>query len=153
MSEHYNDDISITIPKSRMVGFRDAVSLGFKNYFNFNGRSSRGAYWYWTLALLIFSIVTITFDAMIYPQSLEPGGIGPLNTILSLITFIPGISISVRRLHDIGRSGWWLLIVFTIIGIIPVIYWACQAGTRAANQFGPDIEAGRKAQDSDPYQQ
>ncbi|MEM1103752.1 MAG: DUF805 domain-containing protein, partial [Pseudomonadota bacterium] len=60
-----------------------------------------------------------------------------------LATRIPGIGLGVRRLHDIGRSGWWTLIAFTVIGLIPLIYWACQPGERSENRFGPDVEQGR----------
>ncbi|MEM6851324.1 MAG: DUF805 domain-containing protein, partial [Pseudomonadota bacterium] len=66
-----------------------------------------------------------------------------LGTLFSLATLIPGIGLGVRRLHDIGRSGWWTLIAFTVIGLIPLIYWACQPGERSENRFGPDVEQGR----------
>jgi len=127
------------ILQSRIVGFGDSISLGFKNYFQFEGRSSRGAYWYFSLFLLIVSVATAFFDALFIPEN----ELSPLSSLFSLATLIPSISISVRRLHDIGRSGWWNLLAFTIIGIIPLIYWVLQPGNRAENGFGPDREAGR----------
>lgn len=127
------------IPQNRIVGFGDSISLGFKNYFQFEGRSSRGSYWYFSLFLLIVSIATAFFDALFIPGN----ELSPLSSLFSLATLIPSISISVRRLHDIGRSGWWNLLAFTIIGIIPLIYWVLQPGNRAKNGFGPDEEAGR----------
>jgi uncharacterized membrane protein YhaH (DUF805 family) len=53
-----------------------------------------------------------------------------------LATIIPGIAVTVRRLHDINKSGWWILIAFTVVGIIPLIYWYCQPGTPGKNQYG-----------------
>ena len=65
------------------------------------------------------------------------------SNLLSLVTLVPSISLSVRRLHDINRSGWWFLLSITVIGLIPLIYWACQRGDRAENDYGSDKEAGR----------
>jgi len=61
----------------------------------------------------------------------------PLSTIFFLAIIIPAISVSVRRLHDINRSGWWLLLELTIIGILfPLLYWCCKKGDEGANRFG-----------------
>ena len=138
------EDVTITIPGQRIVSFVDAFKLGFKNYFQFEGRSSRGAYWYWTLWMIVLSIAAAFADAAFFTEAFEQSdGNGPVGIILSLVTLVPGIALAVRRLHDIGRSGWWNLIAFTVIGLIPLIYWAVQPGTRAANKFGADAEAGR----------
>ncbi len=133
-------DASAAIPQNRIVSFKDSISLGFNNYFQFEGRSSRGAYWFFSLFLLIVSIITAIFDVLFFPGN----ELTPLSSIFSLATLVPSVSISVRRLHDIGRSGWWNLLAFTIIGIIPLIYWVLQPGNRAENGFGPDQEAGRR---------
>ena len=125
----------------REVGLSDAISLFFKNYFVFEGRSSRGAYWFATLFSFIVSIATMAFDAVFIPYNEW----SPLNSIYSLAVFCPSIALGARRLHDIGRSGWWQLLVLTFVGIIPVIYWACQPGQRRENQFGTDVEQGRAA--------
>lgn len=139
-----SEDVTITIPGQRIVGFVHALKLGFKNYFQFEGRSSRGAYWYWTLWILILSFVAAICDAIFFNEMFEEtDGNGPIGIVLTLVTLIPGIALAVRRLHDIGRSGWWNLIAITIIGIIPLIYWACKPGDRHENRFGPDAEAGR----------
>lgn len=63
--------------------------------------------------------------------------------MFGLATLIPSLAISVRRLHDVGKSGWWLLIMFTIVGILLLLYWYVQPGQRAENKFGSDKEAGR----------
>lgn len=128
----------------RMVGFDQALPLFFRNYAKFTGRSSRGAYWWAYLALILVSIVAAIIDMIAFPQivaSLQ--GTGPASIIYSLVTLIPGIALGVRRLHDIGRSGWWTLIAFTIIGILLLLYWYVQPGQRQENRYGADVEAGR----------
>jgi uncharacterized membrane protein YhaH (DUF805 family) len=62
-----------------------------------------------------------------------------LESLLLLILLIPTFAVAVRRLHDVDRSGWWLLMYFTIIGIFfPLLIWKCTKGTYGANRFGPD---------------
>ena len=56
--------------------------------------------------------------------------------ILTIVTIVPEIAVSVRRLHDINKSGWWLLLSLTVIGIIPLIYWVCKKGDEKENRFG-----------------
>ncbi|MDB5522264.1 MAG: yhaH [Rhizobium sp.] len=111
------------------MNFADAVkSVLTLNYANFNGRASRSEYWWWILFVIIVSIVLSVVDSMIGMQILGP--------IFSLATLIPGIAVAIRRLHDIGRSGWWFLIVFTIIGAFVLIYWFIQP-SEPDNQYGP----------------
>jgi len=115
------------------MNFGEAITSAFRNYVTFSGRASRSEFWYWILFALIVGLVTGTLDAAIFPESETP----PLNSAAALILFLPGLSVGVRRLHDIDRTGWWYLICFTIIGIFLLIYWACQPGTPGANRFGP----------------
>ena len=63
---------------------------------------------------------------------------GLLQLPLTLFLVIAGLSLSVRRLHDIDRSGWWFLIIFSIIGIFVLIFWACKRGDEDENRFGAD---------------
>ena len=133
------DDSKVNVPANRQVNFGQAIVLFFINYFEFSGRSSAGAYWYfalWSFLLVIlFAVMDLTFDLV--DKYLN------FSNLFSLVTLLPGISLSVRRLHDINRSGWWLLLSITLIGLIPLIYWASQRGDRAENDYGPDQEAGR----------
>ena len=62
----------------------------------------------------------------------------PLSSIFNLVCFLPSLAIAVRRLHDIGKTGWWFLIAFTVIGIIVLIVWACQKSDAGPNAFGPE---------------
>ena len=119
------------------MNFVEAINSGFRNYFNFSGRAIRSEYWYWTLFAAIVSAVINGLDQTANPGD-QLGLFSAFNGLVSLALFIPGLSVSVRRLHDIDRTGWWLLLGFTIIGIFVVIYWACLRGTLGPNRFGPD---------------
>ena len=131
------------VPIERQVGFVESLSLFFKNYLNFSGRSGPGAYWWYLLWSLIFTILFAQIDSLALDISAED--LFSLSSAFALITLIPSISLSFRRLHDIDKSGWWLLISLTIIGIPVLIYWAIKAGDRQENSYGADMEAGREA--------
>lgn len=120
------------------MGFGDAIKSGFSNYVTFSGRASRSEYWYWVLFAFIVAVVSTILDVAIFPYS----DTGPIETITGLLLLLPGVAMSVRRLHDIDRTGWWVLITFTIIGIILLIIWACMRGTSGNNRFGPDPLGG-----------
>jgi uncharacterized membrane protein YhaH (DUF805 family) len=103
------------------------------NYANFNGRARRSEYWYFVLVNLIISIILGFTDGFlglfIGP---EENGRGVLGTISSLIFLIPSIAVAVRRMHDVGKSGWYLL--------IPIYNFvlACTAGEQGKNEYGQD---------------
>jgi uncharacterized membrane protein YhaH (DUF805 family) len=114
--------------------FTEAIKAVLNKYTDFNSRSLRSEYWYWVLFSLIATIVLSICDSIIFGTSTSSSG--PLEIIFSLATLIPSIAVAVRRLHDINKSGWWLLIALTIIGIPVLIYWYCQPGTPGKNDFG-----------------
>jgi uncharacterized membrane protein YhaH (DUF805 family) len=116
------------------MNFGQAIASGFANYVNFSGRAVRSEYWYWVLFTILGAIVTSILDAALF--SFET--VSPLNSVFNVITFLPSLAVLVRRLHDIDRTGWWVLIGLTGIGLILLIYWACQPGTPGPNRFGPD---------------
>jgi len=116
------------------MGFGQAIAAGFTDYFNFQGRSTRSAYWYFVLFLIIGGFITAIADLLLF----HPENVGPINGIFSLATIIPSLSVFVRRLHDIGRTGWWLLLaLIPIIGWIVLIVWACQPTVPQTNEYGP----------------
>ena len=121
------------------MNFQQAIVSGFNNYVNFSGRAARSEFWYWLLFALIVGSVTAILDTAIFPNS----EVSPLNSVAGLILFLPGLAVSVRRLHDLDRTGWWMLLIFTVIGIILLIVWDCTKGTTGSNRFGPDPLAGR----------
>lgn len=118
--------------------FHEAIRSGFCNYVNFSGRASRSEYWYWVLFAVLVAIVAGILDAAIFPEA-EPN---PLGAVTSVILFLPGLAVGIRRLHDIDRTGWWVFIVLTVVGIILLIVWDCMKGTAGANRFGPDPLTG-----------
>ena len=131
------------VPIERQVGFVESLPLFFKNYLNFNGRSGPSAYWWYMLWSLIFTILFGLIDSLALGISAED--LFSFSNLFALITLIPGLALSFRRLHDIDKSAWWLLIVLTIIGFFVLIYWTIKAGDRQENSYGADMEAGREA--------
>jgi uncharacterized membrane protein YhaH (DUF805 family) len=126
------------------MNFAEAIASGFRNYAKFEGRAARSEYWYWTLFVLLVAIAADVIDAFAFSSfrsaTLE---LGPLGLISSLALLVPGLAVSVRRLHDIDRTGRWLLLFFTVVGIVLLMVWACFKGTAGPNRFGEDPLAGR----------
>jgi uncharacterized membrane protein YhaH (DUF805 family) len=116
------------------MNFTEAIASGFKNYVGFGGRACRSEYWYWTLAMFLLMIVTTVIDIFAFSES----EYRPVTTIFQLATFLPCLAVAIRRLHDLDRTGWWFLILFTIVGIILLLVWFCMKGTTGPNRFGPD---------------
>ena len=113
--------------------FTDAVSSFFSNYTIFKGRASRSEYWY---AFLFCFLIGSALQAVEGILKLFPSSDGyVLSNIFNLIVIIPSVSVFSRRMHDVGRSGWWYLLIFTIIGIIPVLIWLTRKGTEGPNKF------------------
>ena len=90
-----------------------------KQYSDFKGRARRKEYWMFTIFNIIFGGIAMTLDS-VFGIAIEGVGYGPLYGIYALVLFIPGLAVAVRRLHDIGKSGWMLLI--TLIPLIGVIW-------------------------------
>jgi uncharacterized membrane protein YhaH (DUF805 family) len=112
-----------------------------KKYAVFGGRARRMEYWMFVLFNVIFSIATFCIDMVVGAAS-GLGGFGILFCLYSLGIFIPSISVAVRRLHDIGKSGWWLLICFVpLVGAIVLLVFYIQPGQAGANTYGPDPKA------------
>ncbi len=120
------------------MNFIQAIKSGFANYVNFSGRAIRSEYWLWFLFTVIGVTATGMLDVAIFDYDFPPSGSSPLNGVFNLITFLPSLAISIRRLHDIDRTGLWFLIAFTVIGVFLLFYWACKKGTPGTNRFGPD---------------
>ncbi len=104
------------------------IELAFRNFANFRGRASRSEFWWFALFNMIASVVVGFVD-------LSLGTGGGFNALYSIILIIPSISVGVRRLHDIDRTGWWYLLVFTIIGSFVLLFWAVQPGDPQPNRF------------------
>ncbi len=102
-----------------------------KKYAVFSGRSRRKEYWYFALFVVVISIVLTIIDGLIGAYDRSTGA-GLLSGIFSLAILIPSIAVSVRRLHDIDRTGWWVLIsLVPLIGFIVLIVFHVQDTRRA----------------------
>ena len=105
----------------------NSVISCFNKYFDFETRSSRKEFWYWQLFRILMFLSITYFESL---------GLSGLLFISNFIFLIPEIAVSIRRLHDINKSGWWILLTITIIGIIPLIYFYCIKGDDGANDYG-----------------
>ena len=123
----------------RKVSFAQSWVLFFRNYANFSGRSSRSAYWFWFLWSVIITLFIEILRASIGGE-LSPVDI--IDLVWSLGILVPSFSLAARRLHDVGRSGWWQLIALTIVGIIPLFIWFVSAGDSDTNKYGDNVEQG-----------
>jgi uncharacterized membrane protein YhaH (DUF805 family) len=116
------------------MNFIEAIQTGFRRYGSATGRASRSEYWYWGLFSFLVALVAFGVDLLFFSAN----STGPVQTVSGLALLLPSWAVSIRRLHDINRSGYWLLIVFTIVGILLQFYWACLNGTDGDNDYGPD---------------
>ena len=113
-------------------------------YAKFNGRATRSEYWYFVLFYIILSIIMTTLDAVVLNPMLgmtanEANQGGFLQTITALALLIPSIALAVRRLHDIGKSGWWLLVgLIPIAGFFVLIYYYVTDSQAQENLYGPN---------------
>ena len=121
------------------MNFLEAVKSFFVRWNDFKGRSSRSEYW-WAILFTNIANIVLNMLSTTLQQSESVITLVLLLLILGLLLFmLVGIfSLIARRLHDINKSGWWYLLVFTIIGMIPLLYWFVQKGDEADNRFGSD---------------
>jgi len=124
------------------MDFVQAIGHCFHYYVSGHGRAARSEYWYFALFVALMTIMAAILDAAMFPL-METG---PFSLIVSLGLLLPSWAVAIRRLHDLDRTGWWVLIAFTIIGILLLIVWFCLRGTQGSNRFGPDPLATPPAQ-------
>jgi uncharacterized membrane protein YhaH (DUF805 family) len=117
------------------MDFWQAISSGFSHYVTFSGRAIRSEYWYWVLFAMLGGIATEIMDSAVFASH---SSVSPLNGVFNLLIFLPGLALSIRRFHDINRTGWWVLITLTGVGVFLLLYWACNKGTHGPNRYGPD---------------
>lgn len=110
-----------------------------RNYANFQGRAHRTEYWMFVLVNFIVLAVLAFLDSMLFGGLSEAGGYGVLTGLYSLGILIPGLAVAVRRLHDTGRSGWWLLVgLIPVIGGLVLLVFMVLDSEEGANQYGPN---------------
>lgn len=112
-----------------------------RKYAVFQGRARRKEYWWFTLFNIIITIMLAVIDGATGNFDAETG-YGLFGTIYALAVLIPSIAVSVRRLHDTGRSGWWLLILLLpLIGVIVILVFMLLDSNAEDNEYGPPPKA------------
>jgi len=107
-----------------IMTFGESISACLKKYATFDGRASRPEYWWFFL----FSILVQMGGAMVGQA---------IAGLLALALLLPSLAVGVRRLHDTGRTGWWLLVgLIPLIGGLILLYWFAQRGVEGANEYG-----------------
>lgn len=148
------------------MSFGEAIKTCWRKYATFEGRARRSEYWWFYLFIQLVSIpfaliFTVTYFVSLWPvvEAAEYGGevqldalnfvpmvIGiALMTLVSLVLLLPSLAAMVRRLHDMGQPGWWILLSFIGLGIVPLIM-AVMDSQPYDNPWGPDPKAGERSQ-------
>jgi uncharacterized membrane protein YhaH (DUF805 family) len=111
------------------MSFGEAVRSGFDHYVKFDGRASRPAFWWWVLFVFLVGIAANIIDLAI--------GIQLFSALAGLGLLLPNISVSIRRLHDTNRTGWWILIgLIPLIGLIVLLVFYLQQSDPSENRYG-----------------
>lgn len=125
-----------TTPSSHNIeenyGIVDWFKKGLRNYTNFSGRARRKEYWYFLLMQIILIIIAMVLDTMIFDSD-----VGLFYLVVALGLFLPGVAVTIRRLHDTNHSGWWFLIsLVPLIGIVLIVFLVRETKFET-NQWGP----------------
>ena len=129
------------------MNFTDAVKAYFLKWNDFRSRSSRSEYWWATLFVTLASfplgfiigfVTTFLFLIAGFSDTTMEIVVGIVMLPIQIFIIIASTCLVIRRLHDVDKSGWWYLIIFTIIGMIPLLIWYCSRGTDGDNRFGKD---------------
>ena len=128
------------------MSFSDAVHNCFSKYARFEGRARRAEYWYWVLFNAIISVIILLLEAATgggMSVSLPNGlSLSVLSLIVSAVFIIPTVTVTWRRLHDIGKSGaWYLLVLIPLVGAVILLVLLCKPGETGSNAYGPDPKA------------
>ncbi len=124
-----------------MDDIKSAVITCFNKYVVFKGRADRPEFWYFVL----FQVVVLAVLSLVSR---------PLEGLASLVFLLPGLAVGARRLHDINKTGWWMLIgLIPLIGWVLLIYWAAQPGDAGGNEYGEPPTKAPAAPDLAPDQQ
>jgi len=120
-----------------MMTFGNALQVCLKEkYIDFNGRARRSEYWWFALFTWAGTIVLSFIDNLVFGVD---ASVGILSSIWGLAILLPSLAVGVRRLHDLEKSGWWLLLsLIPLIGFLVLLFWFVKQGTDGQNRFGAD---------------
>ncbi len=122
------------------MNFWQAIKTCFTKYTTFQGRALRSEYWYFVLFCFITGTILGVLDRALFGDPVMIGSFtdtSPIGTVFWLATILPSLAVGARRLHDVNRSGWWLLLYLTVIGMLLILYWTVKAGNQEENDYGP----------------
>lgn len=115
------------------MSFMTAVQTVLSKYATFSGRARRSEYWWFVLFNAIVTMLALVADAAL--GFTDAGGAGPVLIVAVLALFLPGLAVTARRLHDTGRSGWWMLLSFVPFGGLVLLFFTLQ-DSRGPNAWG-----------------
>ena len=132
------------------MNFIQSISTCMRKYVTFSGRATRSEFWWFFLFTILVNLAATSQASSFVPILLDGQNMTEnessyflnnffflyLSTITSLILLLPSLAVAVRRLHDVGKSGWWIVIAFTVIGIIPLLIWYVTDTKDEENVYG-----------------
>lgn len=127
------------------MDYQTSVINTFKDMIEFKGRASKEQFWHWIIVTMVVGVLCAVVDAVLFPQMIfadrahfvlldQPKFL--ISDAFNTIVALPTLSLTTRRLHDVGRSGHWQWLYLTIIGVFVVYYWCFRAGETAPNRYG-----------------
>ncbi len=119
------------------MNFGEAIATCMGKYFTFSGRAKRSEYWWFYLFTVLMNWGANMVDGIAYT-----GGISSL--LVSSAFLIPSLAVGSRRLHDIGKSGWWQLLILTILGVILLIVWWATDTKSEGDKYGETLSTDHK---------
>ena len=117
------------------MNFTQAIASCMGKYATFSGRASRGEFWWFYLFTVLLSWGASIVGSLTFPDDVIAAEILP--NIVALALLLPTLAVGCRRLHDIGKSGWWQLLILTVIGVILLIIWWAQPPRSEGDQYAP----------------
>ena len=121
--------------QAKSMTFTESIGACYSKFFEFSGRASRSEYWWFYLFTLLLTWGAKLVATLTMPEDETGIYAGVILESVVLLATLPTISAWVRRLHDVGKSGWNILWLFTIIGVIPIIIWTCREGSKTQNEY------------------
>ena len=127
------------------MGFAEAIKSFWSNYATFKGRARRSEYWFIQLFLIITNVAVGAIDLALMNGDVDRfianGGGGIVGLVWILVTIVPALAVLVRRLHDTGKSGWWVLMGFVpFAGAIVLFVFTVLDSTPGENKYGPSAK-------------
>ena len=118
------------------MNMKEAVVSVLTNWNNFSGRACRSEFWYFGLAVFLFSMIISFIEIATGIVDIESAEMGIVSIIFSLLVFVPSLSVTARRLQDRGWSGWWQLLYLTIVGFLVIIVLNTLPAKEDENKWG-----------------